>query len=231
MNKYLGLYNTHSEFNNGASLSEPYVAYCKDENHIHYGPQTPFNGHDYVDLGLPSGTLWATCNVGANSPEEYGDYFAWGEIEPKETYTWDNYKWGTESNITKYNSTDGKTVLDLTDDAAHIIMGGDWHMPSATQLVELQDNCTLTWTTQNNISGYLISATNGNSIFLPTAGNWFASLYNAGSLGYYWSYSIYENNSKCARYMSLNSSQVGSSFDNRFFGASVRGVIGQELLG
>ena len=125
--------------------------------------------HQYVDLGLS--VKWATFNVGATSPEEYGDYFAWGETEPKETYSWATYKWcdGTDANITKYNTIDGKTILEPTDDAAQVHRGDKWRMPTKAECQELIDSCTWEWTTSNNISGYRVTGPNGNSIFLPAA--------------------------------------------------------------
>ena len=131
----------------------------------------------YVDLGLS--VKWATCNVGANSPEEYGDYFAWGETKPKDSYKWSTYKWcnGSKDKLTKYckesyyGRVDNKTVLDLVDDAAHVNLGGAWRMPTKEEIRELKDNCTWTWTTQNGVNGYLVtSKKNDNSIFLPAAG-------------------------------------------------------------
>ena len=119
------------------------------------------NGHEYVDLGLPSGNLWATCNVGAESPEDYGDYFAWGETEPKECYSQDNYKWYVGTSYTKYNNTDKKTTLELSDDAANVNWGGDWRMPTRAEHEELTNHCSWTWTTINNINGYMIN-------FLPS---------------------------------------------------------------
>lgn len=123
----------------------------------------PFNGHDYVDLGLPSGTLWATMNVGANSPTDYGNYYAFGEIETKSEYTTSNYKW---SDGRKYAST---SELDAEDDVAYVLWGGSWKIPNATIVNELINNCTWTWETVNGINGYTIS-NNNNSIFLPAAG-------------------------------------------------------------
>ncbi len=114
----------------------------------------PFNGHEYINLGLPSGTLWATCNVGANSPEEYGDYFAFGETEPKEFYALETYKWGngeTNAFLTKYctNSdwgiVDNKTILDKEDDAAFVNWGGNWRTPTLEEFQELMDYCA--WST------------------------------------------------------------------------------------
>ncbi|MBO4487234.1 MAG: BspA family leucine-rich repeat surface protein [Bacteroidaceae bacterium] len=136
--------------------------------------------YEYVDLGLPSGTLWATCNVGANSPEEFGDFFSWGETEPKSYYEYSTYKYcmGTHTTLTKYCTdsaygyngfTDDKTVLDPEDDAATVNMGDDWCTPSPDQMVELKQ-CTRQWTEQNGVGGILFTGPNGNKMFLPAAG-------------------------------------------------------------
>jgi len=154
---------------------------------------------DYVDLGLPSGTLWATCNVGANAPEEYGDYFAWGETAPKDYYDWSTYKWcnGSSTTLTKYctNSSNGyngfvdnKTELDPEDDAAYVNWGSSWCMPTREQIQELCDKCTWTWTQRNGVNGQLVTGPNGNTLFLPAAGGrWDESLYQAGTDGFCWS--------------------------------------------
>ena len=155
------------------------------------------NGHEYVDLGLPSGTLWATCNVGATKPEEYGDYFAWGETAPKSTYNWDTYRWGTYSEgvgkfITKYCTNgnygivDNKTTLDLSDDAAHINWGGTWRMPNEIEISELCNNCVKEFTTLNDVQGYKVVGLNGNYIFLPLSG-YIDENYFFEEDGYYWS--------------------------------------------
>ena len=161
------------------------------------------NGHFYVDLGLPSGLKWATCNVGADSPEEYGNYFAWGETTSKSEYTWTNYKfrasgdsWNTlkfskYNTYSEYGTVDNKTVLDPGDDAASVNWGGSWRMPTRAEFEELinSNNCTTDQTVQNGVYGIKITSKKyGNSIFLPGAGFWEdAALCNAGSLGYYWS--------------------------------------------
>ena len=151
--------------------------------------------HEYVDLGLS--VKWATCNVGASAPEEYGDYFAWGEVEPKEEYSWSTYKWcnGSYDTQTKYctNSSygtiDNRTVLEASDDAAAVNWGGVWRMPTYEEQDELLNNCTWTWTTQNGVNGYTVTGPNGNRIFLPAAGYRIdGSLDSAGS--YYWSSSL-----------------------------------------
>ena len=188
--------------------------------------------HDYVDLGLS--VKWATCNVGADSPEDYGDYFAWGETKLKSTYNWNTYKWWQEDNdnMTKYctnsdyGTVDNKTQLDLSDDAARAIWGGSWRMPTHNELTELRENCSWTWTTQNGVKGYKVtSKTNGNSIFLPAAGcRYVSSLFRAGSDGYYWSSSLYADNPGGARYVNFVSSSVDWGSSNRFSGQSVRPV-------
>ena len=132
-----------------------------------------------VDLGLS--VYWAECNLGVSKPEEYGDYYAWGETEPKESYSWSTYKFGTSppGPFSKYNtisifgSIDNKTVLEPEDDVAHVKLGGKWRMPTDAEWAELMEKCTWTWVTNYNgsgINGRLVKATNGNSIFLPAAG-------------------------------------------------------------
>ena len=192
-------------------------------------------GHEYVDLGLPSGLKWATCNVGATTPEEYGDYFAWGEVEPKETYNWSTYKYGSDYNqLTKYCSksnygkdgfTDNKTVLDPEDDAATANWGSAWRMPTKAEQDELSNNCTWDWTTQNGVKGYKVTGPNGNSIFLPAAGFMYeGTLGDAGSGGIYWSSSLYIGDSSYAYGVYFNSDNVDMDYSSRDFGKSVRPV-------
>lgn len=152
------------------------------------------NGYEYVDLGLPSGTLWAKYNIGAETEEQAGLYFAWGETSgytPEQVtgttkereFTWNSYKWsieGSSTNFSKYNSTDNKTVLDLEDDAAHIILGGDWKIPSKEDFEELTANTTYDSDTINGIQGMkFISKTNENYVFFP-----FAGYIGGNSMGY-----------------------------------------------
>lgn len=138
-----------------------------------------YNGHDYVDLGLPSGTMWATCNMDSNAPEEYGGIYAWGEIETKEVYSWDTYKWSngrpTKDNytLTKYCPSDGygnvdnKMTLDAADDVAHVKWGGSWHVPTDAEFQELLDNCSCVYMKQNGAKGFQINGPKGKSIFIP----------------------------------------------------------------
>ena len=192
--------------------------------------------HEYVDLCLPSGTLWATCNVGANSPEEYGDYFAWGETEPKSNYTWSTYKYcqGTETTMTKYctngsyGTIDNKTELEPSDDAATVNWGSEWQMPSEEQLDELYSSSytTTTWTTLNGKYGRKItSMSNGNSIFLPAAGGCGGtSLSDAGSCGDYWSRSLNTSYSSRAYYLYFLPRDIPTVGPGRYYGRSVRPV-------
>ena len=189
------------------------------------------NGHEYVDLGLS--VKWATCNVGASKPEEYGDYFAWGETTPKSTYDWSTYKWcrGSSETLTKYNTessygtVDNKITLELSDDAARANWGGSWRMPTMDEQDELREKCTWTWTTQNGVSGYKVtSKINGNSIFLPAASfRRGSSFYNDGNYGFYWSSSLM-GSPDVAYELLFFSYNVAMYFYNRCYGQSVRPV-------
>ena len=190
--------------------------------------------HVAVDLGLS--VKWATCNVGAEKPEEYGDYFAWGEVEPKEKYDWTTYLYckGTSTTMTKYccdssfgynGFTDNKTVLDLEDDAATANWGGAWRMPTDAEMTELREKCTWTWTTQNGVNGYKVVGPNGNSIFLPAAGYMLeGALYYVGSRGFYWSSSLYPDSPDYAYRVYFTSDGVGWGGNGRYYGRSVRPV-------
>lgn len=191
------------------------------------------NGHSYVDLGLSSGTLWATCNVGATSPEKYGSYLAWGETTPKTDYDWSTYKYcnGTYDTLTKYctsssyGTVDNKTVLDPEDDAATANWGGAWRMPTMAELFELHYECTWAWTTRNGVKGYWVEGPNGNSIFLPAAGyRGYSGLYDADSGGHYWSSSLDSSYSVYAYYLYFYSSRVYWEYKYREYGRSVRPV-------
>ena len=197
--------------------------------------------YEYVDLGLS--VNWATFNVGATKPEEYGDYFAWGETEPKSDYSWSNYKWcdGSYSKLTKYNTSssygkvDGKTTLDLEDDVAQIKWGGNWRMPIKEEQEELYNHCTWTWfssdnTEFNGIAGYKVTSNvsgyTDRFIFLPATGCRYESdLYSDGSAGCYWSADFQSFN---AYYLIFSSSFVGTSHSNRNYGFSVRPVCPSE---
>ncbi|MBP3354084.1 MAG: hypothetical protein J6L02_05475 [Bacteroidales bacterium] len=218
-------------------LTIPILVSCdgEDEEEALLNPNNdPYNGHEYVDLGLS--VKWSICNVGATSPEEYGDYFAWGETSPKTTNNWSTYKYcnGTWNTMTKYcidseyGTVDNKTVLELTDDAAHVNWGGSWRMPTEAEQDELRDanNCTWEWTTQNGVNGYKVtSKKNGNSIFLPAAGSRRGSGLNyVGSRGYYWSSSLLTSDSNLAYDVYFDSDDVDWGSVYRCNGQSVRPV-------
>ena len=193
-------------------------------------PVTPVT-YEAVDLGLS--VKWATFNVGATKPEEYGGYYAWGETEEKEDYSLETYKWcnGTSISITKYctDSSDGtvdnKTVLDLEDDVAHVKWGGDWRMPTNAEQDELRNNCSWTWTTQNGVKGYNVTGPNGNSIFLPAAGYRNGTdVSNGGYYGSYWSGSLDSYYSSDACGLRFNINYYGCYSNSRCCGRSVRPV-------
>ena len=193
------------------------------------------NGHRFVDLGLPSGLLWAKTNIGAETAADDGNYYAWGETSTKDSYSWVTYKYGTSSsNLTKYNETDGKTILDKEDDAAYINWGSPCRMPTKTEFAELRnsDNCTWTWTSMttssgSSISGYKVtSKKNGNSIFLPVSGDRYGSnLDYHGWYGNYWSSTLYSSNVSYAYHLTFDSIDCYSNgFYYRYYGFSVRPV-------
>lgn len=199
--------------------------------------------HEYIDLGLPSGTLWAACNVGANTPEGYGDYFAWGEIQYKTRYDWATYKYSktkkrlfkeVEVLLTKYcrqaeygyeGFTDRLTELQASDDAAVANWGNGWRTPPMDQWDELLENTSNKWTTQNGVKGRLFTAKNGQTLFLPAAGyRWDSELHLAGAGGYYWSRSLLTDSpgSAWSLYFDSDDCYVGHGY--RDTGFSVRPV-------
>ncbi len=186
-----------------------------------------------IDLGLPSGIKWASCNVGASNPEEYGGYYAWGETEEKNDYSLSTYKYcnGDEYSMTKYctdsyyGTVDNKTTLEPGDDVAHVQWGGSWRMPTEAEQKELINNCTWSWTTLNGVRGHRVTGPNGNSIFLPAAG--FRSgeeVINQGFYGYYWSSSLSSFRSYSAYYLDFGSSRYGWDDGSRSYGRTVRPV-------
>ncbi len=197
------------------------------------------NGHGYVDLGLPSGTLWATCNVGADSPEDNGDYFAWGEIwgynDGKKNFSWRTYKYckGSHNTLVKYCTenyygiVDNRIELDLEDDAATVNWGSGWKMPTDNQILELRNTeyCTWSQVTKNGRNGYKVtSKKNGASIFLPAAGYRQDSSHYK-SCGSYWSCSKFDRGySPLAYYLCFYSNGPGRNDGSRDIGRSIRPV-------
>lgn len=211
----------------------------------------PYNGHDYVDLGLPSGLKWATCNIGAYNPEDYGDYFAWGETKPyyttghaydnpctdwrtgKTGYNWESYKWCNGSSSTKtkyctssdYGTVDNKTILEPADDAARQNWGGNWRMPTGEEFDELERWCTWKWTEQKGVEGYKVTGPNGNSIFLPAAGCRVDDNLRDAGYGHYWSAELSYRDDQANYFVLSNfySMHWVSSWDCNY-GRSVRAV-------
>lgn len=196
--------------------------------------------HKYVNLGLPSGTLWAKMNVGAESETDAGLYFAWGETEgyadaSTKAFTENDYKFnpsGDNSTFTKYNLTDNKTVLDIEDDAAAVNMGGYWHMPTKEQCDELFNTKYVTNTFIENyqdsgINGYLFtSVSNGNTLFIPAGGNYSnGEIWSVGESGSVWSSSLYTDNVNNAQNFIFSPLGASVSYNDRYSGRSVRGVI------
>ena len=208
------------------------------------------NGFEFVDLGLPSGTLWSTCNVGADKPSDFGLYFQWGDTigyskyqiglgdgQKKFASDWSDYKWLRNDAFTNYRNAFVKyrnsgmvlDILDLEDDAANVNMGGSWHIPTPSQIQELIDNTTTSWTTQDGVNGRLFTSKtdNSKSIFIPAAGYaWDGSVYYSGVYGDVWSAGYVDN----GQYLSFYSDNAYLSSSLRSNGFSVRGVLDKSAL-
>ena len=198
-------------------------AYVTNNKGTAYGEERSFNtlpginGHAYVDLGLPSGLKWATCNIGATTPEEYGNYYAWGETTTKTSYT--------QSNSVTYNQQMGNISGNIQYDAARANWGSTWRIPTKEEIEELLSNCSWNWTTQNGVYGYRVTGTNGNKIFLPATGFCYdTSHFHVGENGYYWAstpYSIYIN---AAYVLYFDNEKHKESYEQRGCGLMVRPV-------
>ncbi len=197
------------------------------------------NGHKFIDLGLPSGVLWAETNLGAATAAADGEYYAWGETEPKSDYTWDTYKWTADggNTFTKYVldslATDSVIALEAADDAATAIWGAPCRMPNSEEIDELRDeeNCTWTWTSMatadgGQADGYVVASTrNGNSIFIPASGYRVGeSLGGHGSYGNFWSGVLTTDYSDYAYYLYFDSGYQDQFYDERYYGHTIRPV-------
>ena len=205
------------------------------------------NGHEYVDLGLPSGALWATCNVGATTALELGDFYAWGETETKDVYSWATYKWcdgddvsTTNQSLIKYcdrgalGRLDGKISLEIEDDVAHVKWGGDWHIPTREEFQELIDYCTFDYDWLNEeqtIEGFKITGRNGNSIIMPAAGYRNDATYKSDQF-FYWSATLWmtdnpRNNrgkdATCLKHLTSEEATLDDFY--RYRGCAVRPVL------
>ena len=215
---------------------------------INYVGTEVTQGPEAVDLGLPSGLKWASCNVGATAPEEIGDYFAWGETEPYYSslspltwkddksagYDWDSYRWcrSSATMLNKYNVdseygtlVDNKITLELADDAAQANWGGSWRIPTYLEWDELLKKCTWTWTTRNGIDGYLVTGPNGNSIFLPAASfRYETTIELFGLMGFYMTSSLRPDEPSAAYCLGFDPDHTFGYFLDRCAGVSVRPV-------
>ena len=198
-------------------------AYATNEYGTGYGEEKSFttllsiNGYDWVDLGLPSGLKWATCNVGATSPEGYGNYYAWGETTTKASYD--------QSNSVTYGQQISDFSGNSTYDAARANWGSTWRMPTKAEMEELKNICTWTWTTKNGVNGYEVTGSNGNSIFLPAAGyciGW--SRYYVGEDGHCWSSTPDESYTGNACSLVFYSGFRDVYWNSRYYGLTVRPV-------
>ncbi|MBR3453804.1 MAG: hypothetical protein IKH26_00620 [Bacteroidaceae bacterium] len=186
-------------------------------------PGTP-EGLEAVDLGLPSGTLWANMNVGAEVPEGYGSYYAWGETEEKDYYDWSTYLYCDGSKETCFDL--GTDIAGTEYDVAHVMWGGDWKMPTIDQITELFEYTTNTWTKLNGVKGRLLTGQNGNTIFIPASGCRYQSEYKrVGTCGNYWASTIYPYNGNSRSYeFDFYKPYINWSLNARYFGQTVRPV-------
>jgi hypothetical protein len=245
--KYIKTFDTESNYaayRDGTDYLKPNVSLCDDKRKVHYNyPKWDTADKPFVDFGLPSGTLWATCNVGASTPTDNGFYFQWGDtvgytadqVGTDKQFSWTDCKWRLSGDsfdniaFTKYNKTDNKTVLELEDDAANVNMGGNWHIPTPAQIYELEDNTIRKWTTLDGVSGITFTSKNDNSkfIFFPAAGSVSdGSVQYNGSRCYVWSSMIDKDSISIGRDLFFSSEGGNLYYSSRCDGLSVRGVIG-----
>ena len=213
MGKYLKLFETHAEYEAyiQTDFDKPNVSHCEDQDDVHYNPiPDPYSGHEYVDLGLSSGTLWATMNVGASDITDYGNYYMYG----MGSKTYDN---------TDTPYAGDEDPLPTSADTAAQEWGGEWHTPTRTQVQELTASTTYQWVTDyqgSGINGALFTAQNGNSIFLPAAGHWYNNSHSDANIGGgYWC-------STPAYLLGFDNEGKGIGNRDRDYGWSIRPVVG-----
>ena len=187
------------------------------------------NQYEYVDLDLPSGTLWCDRNIGAKTETEYGDYFAWAETKPQNEYNWGSYKFGSKNNLKKYNDKDKLVNIELTDDAARVNIGSNCSIPTKKQFTELIDNTTHKLVENYNnsgVDGMLFTAKNGNTLFLPAAGFINNTSNDDISInGLYWASNIDPNDSYNAYNLFFEDDNLYIMVGVRCYGLTVRGVL------
>ena len=248
---YLKEFSTHQEYEqyiNGSDAILPNVSICTTEGDVHYNPYVdPYAGHDYVEIG---GLKWATMNVGANSITDTGLYFQWGDIsgytadqvgsgEGQKYFGWIDYKYGNGTSdpgttgMTKYNSTDGKTVLEADDDSVIANWGGSWRMPTAAEFQALSGAVNTVWTTDyqgSGVAGLVCTDKTDSSkvLFFPACGNCMdGSVRGVGSYGHYWSSSLTSGSVQSAiRLLFRRDGTDWNSYNGRSDGFTVRGVVG-----
>ena len=245
---YLKNFNNENDYltyrDNKSKYLKPNVSFAYGNKEVYYNyPAIDTNGFEFVNLKLPSGTLWATCNVGADKPSDTGLYFQWGDTsgytasqvgtnEGQKEFNWGDYKWsidGSNTNFSKYTTKGAK--LDLEDDAAHVYLGGDWHIPSVEQIRELisSANTTSAWTASNGITGMTLTSTRDTttSIYFPAVGSpWNGYVQDVGRNARVWAANLDNGNISSSYRLGLDSSGISLFGFDRCCGRSVRGVIG-----
>lgn len=217
-----------------AALTIAMLSSCNNKNAKTGDTENNTNEGEWVDLGLPSGLLWAKCNLGATAPEKFGDYYAWGETMPKHEYSMATYSYydqdGENYALNKYNTqeseglVDSLTVLEAADDAATALLGDGARIPTDAEWQELLDNTTAKWTTQNGVQGYLLTAANGNNLFLPAAGWMDGESHLSKNTGDYWSSSLETLLPNNAHILNFGSTGLRVSNYERFHGSPIRPV-------
>ena len=237
--RFLKIFNNESEYDvqKEEAMGKPHVVLLKDTKEVIYEPSTTY---EMVDLGLPSGIQWAKLNVGATKESDSGLFFQWGDTEGYtsdqcgngeglKAFSWSDYKWcnGSSTSLTKYNSTDGKTVLDLEDDGCHVHMGGDWRLPTGTNMEELIANTNYEYATIDGIEGGKFTNKSDSSkyIFLPDAYCHDGSfVLGTGTLS--WSSSLSESFPSTAHSLTSKNDTPDVNNSERFYGLPLRGVVG-----
>ena len=247
MTEFITKFDTTAElatFSATTDFGKPHVSLTKDDSKVHYFENNSHNGHEYVEIG---GLKWATMNIGASQPSEYGLYFAWGDTqgytaeqvgsgEGQKYFGWADYKYGNGTSepgatgMTKYNATDGLTTLEAVDDAAVANWGGSWRMPTTAEFQALGAAVNTAWTQVNNVYGILCTNKTDSSktLFFPAAGNWHdGSVGGVGDNSSYWSSSLGTIGRQLACCLYLYSSDARwDNFSNRYVGYAVRPVVG-----